>query len=97
MYEKETLATEIFRELKASCRRWFIAFLIMTGLELATIVGFVWYISLPVEETTTTQTVDGLNEGNILQTIGEDVTYGAGNTNGEAQTESSQETEKEIN
>ena len=47
-----TLASEILAELKASARRWFIAFLVMLGLELATIGGFLWYISLPVEEVT---------------------------------------------
>lgn len=45
-----TLATEILHELKASAKRWFIAFCIMVGLEVCTIVGFLWYISLPVEE-----------------------------------------------
>ena len=46
----ETLATEIMKELKASARRWFIAFCIMVGLEMVTIAGFMWYISLPAEE-----------------------------------------------
>lgn len=47
--EGMTLATEILQELKSSARRWFIAFLVMLFLELATIIGFLWYISLPVE------------------------------------------------
>ena len=46
-----TLATEIFRELKASARRWFIAFMVMLFAEVATVAGFLWYISLPVDET----------------------------------------------
>ena len=45
-----TLATEILQELKASARRWFIAFLIMCVIEVATVAGFLWYISLPVDE-----------------------------------------------
>ena len=49
--EGMTLATEILAELKASARRWFIAFLVMLGIEIATIAGFLWYISLPVDET----------------------------------------------
>lgn len=53
-----TLATEIFKELKASARRWFIAFLIMLGVEVGTIAGFLWYISLPVEEYTIDQDTD---------------------------------------
>ena len=48
--EGTTLATEIFRELKTSARRWFIAFLLMLGVEIVTVAGFLWYISLPVEE-----------------------------------------------
>lgn len=45
-----SLATELLHELKASARRWFIAFCVMVVLEIATIAGFLWYISLPVEE-----------------------------------------------
>lgn len=50
MEERSTLASELLHELKMSARRWFIAFCIMIVLELATIIGFVWYISLPVED-----------------------------------------------
>lgn len=48
--ENETLATEILHELKASSKRWFIAFLVVLVLWFATIGAFIWYISLPVEE-----------------------------------------------
>lgn len=48
--ENETLATELLKELKANGKRWFRAFIIMVVLEIATIIGFLWYISLPVEE-----------------------------------------------
>lgn len=57
--EGVTLATEILQELKASARRWFIAFLIMLGIEIATICGFLWYISLPVDEAVTVENEDG--------------------------------------
>lgn len=50
--ENETLATELLHELKESAKRWFIAFCIMIALEAATIAGFMWYISLPVEDVT---------------------------------------------
>ena len=50
--EGTTLATEIFKELKASARRWFMAFLVMVVVEIGTIAGFLWYISLPVDEVT---------------------------------------------
>ena len=46
----ESLATEILHELKATSRRWFIAFITVLLLWFATIAGFLWYISLPVEE-----------------------------------------------
>lgn len=59
MEEKnESLAVELLHELKLSAKRWFIAFVIMTILEIATILGFVWYISLPVEEYSLEQTTD---------------------------------------
>ena len=48
--ENENLATEILHELKASSRRWFIAFITVLALWFATIGAFLWYISLPVEE-----------------------------------------------
>ena len=50
MEEKTTLASELLHELKLSARRWFIAFVIMVILEISTIAGFVWYISLPIDE-----------------------------------------------
>ena len=57
--ENETLATEMLRELKASNRRWFIAFLIALTLWFATIGAFLWYISLPIDEYTIDQYADG--------------------------------------
>ena len=78
--ETTTLATEIFKELRSSSRRWFIAFLVMVGVEICTIGGFLWYISLPIEETTTTQTVEDIDHNsNITQMIGDN--YGQGETN----------------
>ena len=60
-----SLATELLHEVKASAKRWFIAFCIMVALEVCTIIGFVWYISLPAEtyDNTIEQTADdrGLN------------------------------------
>ena len=57
--EGMTLATEILAEVKASARRWFIAFVIMVIIEVATIAGFLWYISLPVDETVSVENDDG--------------------------------------
>ena len=71
--ENMTLATELLHELKASAKRWFIAFCIMVTLEVATIVGFLWYISLPVEEyTVTEQTMDDISGSNVSQHINDD-------------------------
>ena len=73
--EHETLATELLHELKLSAKRWFIAFCVMVALEIATIIGFLWYISLPVEEYTIEQSADQLGntiegDGKITQTTG---------------------------
>ena len=57
--ENQTLASEMLKELKAQSRRWFIAFLIVLVLWFATIGAFIIYLSLPVEEVTIEQEVDG--------------------------------------
>lgn len=67
-------ATDLLYEIKSSSKRWFIAFCIMVVLEICTIGGFMWYISLPIEETTVTQSLDGVDGENINQ-IGGDI-YG---------------------
>lgn len=59
--ENEKLATELLHEIKMSAKRWFIAFLVVVCLWFATIGGFIWYITLPVDETVTTVEND---EGN---------------------------------
>lgn len=48
--EGVTLASELMHELKKSAKRWFIAFIIMIIVETSTVVGFLWYLSLPAEE-----------------------------------------------
>lgn len=73
MEENITLAVELLKELKASSRRWFIAFCIMIGLEIFTIVGFLWYISLPIEEYIySEQYVDDIDNSNVTQTMEDD-------------------------
>ena len=57
--EGTTLATEILQEVRASARRWFIAFIIMLVVEIATVGGFLWYLSLPVDETVTVENDEG--------------------------------------
>ena len=48
----ETLASELLHQIKMNAHRWFIAFVIMVFIEISTIAGFLWYISLPVDEIT---------------------------------------------
>lgn len=82
----EGLATEILHELKLSAKRWFIAFVIMVIVELITIAGFLWYISLPTDEITTQyeQSVDNVQDSdNMKQLIVKD-----GDIDGESKTDS---------
>lgn len=88
--EGTTLATEILQELKASARRWFIAFCIMVVVEIATIAGFLWYISLPVEESVTVENDDG-NANYIGGSVGGDVNNGKGNSLQEERTPKAEE------
>lgn len=69
--DNEKLATELLHELKASSKRWFIAFCVMIGLEIATIGGFLWYISLPVEEITEEVTQENDGDDNFMIGIGD--------------------------
>lgn len=65
--ENTSLATELIRELKSTSKRWFIAFIVVLSLWFATIGGFIIYLSLPIEETTTTEsyvTQDADDNGN---------------------------------
>ena len=70
--QEAKLATELMHELKATSKRWFIAFLVVLGLWFVTIGGFIWYISLPVEETTSTAT-EVYNEDGNANYIGNDL------------------------
>lgn len=76
--EHTTLATEILKELRASARRWFIAFLVMMGIEVATIGGFLWYLSLPAEEGVIVENDDG-NANYVGGDIGGDLNNGTNN------------------
>lgn len=79
--DEKSLASELLHELKMSCKRWFIAFIIMVGVEIATIVGFLWYISLPVEyeDVQYEQQAENDNNSRSLQVIGD--YYGEDETN----------------
>lgn len=69
--DNEKLATELLHEIKASAKRWFIAFIVMVLVEVLTIGGFLWYISLPIEESTSTVTQTAEDTDNT-QMIGGD-------------------------
>lgn len=69
MEDQETLASEMLRELKASNLRWFIAFMVVLVLWFATIGVFFWYISLPVEEVSVEQAIEG--DANTMVGIGD--------------------------
>lgn len=70
---EETLATELLHQIKLNAQRWFVAFCVMVAVEVATIIGFVWYISLPVEEGNIeySQTAEDITDSKVTQTIGE--------------------------
>ena len=70
--DNQSLATELLHELKQNARRWFIAFCIMVVLEIATIIGFLWYVTLPVEEYTYSQEIEDIEGSDVRQIIGED-------------------------
>ena len=70
--ENTTFATELLHEVRAQAKRWFIAFCVMVGLEVGTIAGFMWYISLPVE----TETVEQYTDGDANSQIGIGDNYG---------------------
>ena len=81
--DNQTLASEMLHELKASNRRWFIAFVVVLILWFATIGAFIWYISLPVEEYSVDQYADG--DTNTMIGVGD--LYGSP-TESDIQTES---------
>ena len=49
---KETmpLATELMHELKLNAKRWFIIAIVELIIILSMAAGFVWYLSLPIDE-----------------------------------------------
>lgn len=87
----ETLATEMLKEIKATSRRWFIAFIVTLCLWFGTIGVFIWYISLPVDEVSI-ENKDG-NANYIGNDMLGDFNYGEDNTQEESN-EKSQEKEE---
>ncbi len=75
------LASEILAEVKQNTKRWFYAFIVMVILEIATVAGFMWYISLPIDS----QQVEIENEDGNANYVGHDLTGDLYN-NGEIET-----------
>lgn len=71
--EKDTLALEMLKELKAQSKRWFIIAIIELCIIFAITGVFVWYINQPIEETITyEQDADTQGDSSpINQSIGE--------------------------
>ena len=67
----DSLATELLKEVKQSAKRWFYAFCIVTLMWFSTIGLFLWYISLPIEEETTTQELVSDESSDINQVGGD--------------------------
>jgi hypothetical protein len=88
--KETTLASELLREVKLSARRWFIAFCIMITLEIATIAGFMWYMSLPVDEVTIE------NDSENANYIGNDLNGDLNNGENSEETESSKTAQTET-
>lgn len=76
------LASEILAEVKQNTKRWFIAFCVMVVVEIATIAGFLWYISLPVEQ----ETVQIKNDDGNANYVGRDLSGGLYNGEPDAET-----------
>ena len=70
---ENNLATELLHEVKNSAKRWFIIALVELALLLIGGAGFVWYISLPVEDTQVEyiQDMNNISHSSANQSIGE--------------------------
>ena len=84
--EVQTLATELLHELKASAKRWFIIAVIELLIILGIAGGFIWYLSLPVEDEIVS--VEGEDGGNANY-VGNDMTGAIynGTSNGKKDTQ----------
>lgn len=74
----DTLAMELLKEQRANAKRWFIIAMVILGMWLATIAGFIVYLSLPDEVT------EVVSEDGHANYVGNDMS-GVINNNGEGQ------------
>ena len=67
----EKLALELLHELKSSCRRWFIAFIIAIVMLFATNLAWLYAWSLPNESESTTISSDDNSNANYINSEGD--------------------------
>ena len=73
--EDEKLAVELLHELKSSCRRWFIAFIIAIVMLFATNLTWLYAWNLPTDSESTTISSDDNSNANYINGQG-DITNG---------------------
>ena len=73
--DDEKLALELLHELKSSCRRWFIAFIIAIVMLFATNLTRLYAWNLPNESESTTISSDDNSNANYINGQG-DITNG---------------------
>ena len=73
--DDEKLALELLHELKSSCRRWFIAFIIAIVMLFATNFTWLYAWNLPTESESTTISSDDNSNANYINGQG-DITNG---------------------
>ena len=69
--DDEKLALELLHELKSSCRRWFIAFIIAIVMLFATNLTWLYVWNLPTESTSITQDSEDNGTNNIIGNDGD--------------------------
>ena len=73
--DDEKLTLELLHELKSSCRRWFIAFIIAIVMLFATNLTWLYAWNLPTESESTTISSDDNSNANYINGQG-DITNG---------------------
>ena len=73
--DDEKLALELLNELKSSCRRWFIAFIIAIVMLFATNLTWLYAWNLPTDSESTTISSDDNSNANYINGQG-DITNG---------------------
>ena len=73
--DDEKLALELLHELKRSCRRWFIAFIIAIVMLFATNLTWLYAWNLPTDSESTTISSDDNSNANYINGQG-DITNG---------------------